>query len=338
MQTIAFTGLGGTDGIELQETDEPSVDDDEVRLDVAAVALNRHDLAVLQGDSWVSDRHLPFVSGLDVAGTIDRVGDDVDGWERGDRVLAGPGRSCGVCEYCRDGPETLCERFHLAHGGFAEQVSVPADRLLPVPDSLSLAEAASLPTSGMTAWQMIRRAAVSAGDTVLVPGATGGVGVAAVQQLDAFGIDSVATSRSQSKLETLAELGATETLVVETADELSAAVEEVTTPDAAVNHLGGDYVTESLRTVDRGGTVVVCGATAGGAPQIDLQGMYVSHKRLVGSSMGTQTDLERIVKLTVDGRLEPVIGAEYPFDAAAEAFASLAESAVVGKVLLRPDA
>jgi len=336
MQTIAFTALGGTNGIELREAEPPNVDDDEVLIDVSASALNRHDLAVLNGNSWVSDRYLPFVSGLDVAGIVSTVGDDVTEFERGDRVMAAPSRSCGACEYCRQGPETLCERFHLSHGGFAEQIAVPANRLIQIPDSISFMEAASLPTSGMTAWQMIRRADVEAGDAVLVPGATGGVGVAAVQVLEAKGVDAVATSRSAEKLERLADLGATETRVIKSADGLDDSLADLATPASALVHLGGDWVTESLGVVGRGGTVVVCGQTAGGPPTVDLAGMYVGHKRLVGSSMGTQTDLERVVKLTGDGRVEPVVAREYGFEEAREAFEALADANVVGKIVLRP--
>jgi NADPH:quinone reductase-like Zn-dependent oxidoreductase len=205
-----------------------------------------------------------------------------------------------------------------------------------VPDALSTVEAASLPTTGMTAWQMIRRTEVESGDAVLVPGATGGIGVTAVQLLEAKGIDAVATSRSETKLKRLADLGATKTLVVESATDLSDALAGVETPAAALVHLGGDWVTESLDRVGRGGTVVVCGQTAGGPATVDIAGMYLGHKHVIGSSMGTQRDLKRVVKLAGDGRIEPPIAREYGFDEAREAFEALTDADLVGKIVLRP--
>lgn len=338
MRTVTFTAFGETEGIELRNTDKLAARDDEVLVDVAACGLNRHDLWVLRGESWVAERHLPFVSGLDVAGTVSEIGSDIENIELGDRVLACPSRSCGTCNHCQQGPETLCERYHMSHGGFAEQVVVPKHRLLDVPETLTLTEAATLPTSWMTAWQMIRRAEVDSGDTVVVPGATGGVGVATIQILDVFGVDTISTSRSSTKLDQLSKHCTTSTVEVESAGELYGKVREIGTPDAAITHLGGEYVTESLRTVGRAGTVIVCGRTTGRSATVDLSGMYVAHKQLVGSSMGTQADLAHVVRMAGDGRIRPIVGAKYGFEAASEAFEALAQNDVVGKIVLHPNA
>ena len=182
MRTAAFTELTGPDGVTILEQPTPDPGRGEATVDVDACAINRHDLWILEGDSAMVDADdLPFVSGLDVAGTVRAVGDDVTAIEPGDRVVLCPNETCGTCRFCREGPENRCERFSLYHGGLAEVARVSADRLVVLPESTSTTTAAALPTAYMTAYHMLRRAHTGPNDLVFVPGVTGGVGVASVQ-------------------------------------------------------------------------------------------------------------------------------------------------------------
>ena len=122
MRVAAFTGITGPDDVTVQETNDPTPESGEVVLNVAACSINRHDLWILEGDSaMVGTDDLPFVSGFDVAGEVAETGDNVDSVSAGDRVVLCPNRTCGVCRYCREGPENLCEQLGLYHGSLAEQ-------------------------------------------------------------------------------------------------------------------------------------------------------------------------------------------------------------------------
>jgi NADPH:quinone reductase-like Zn-dependent oxidoreductase len=336
MRVAAFAELTGPEGVSIEERDEPEPGPGEAVVDVEACAINRHDLWILQGDSAMVDAaDLPFVSGLDVAGVVARVGEGCD-VEPGDRVVLCPNETCGSCRYCREGPENRCEAFSLYHGGLAEEALVPADRLVRLPDAVGPAAAAALPTAYVTAWHMIRRARIDPGDRVLVPGATGGVGVAAIQLLDVLGARSIGTSRSTEKLERVADLGADHVIENDDPEALADDVLEVGESAAVLNHLGGAYVEAGLRTLERGGRMVVCGRTAGDVGEIPIGRLYLSHHHVIGSTMGTQADLERLVDLVADGSLEPVVGEEFALEDTAEAFTGMEEREAFGKLVVRP--
>jgi NADPH2:quinone reductase len=336
MRVAAFAELIGPDGVSIEETDDPAPAPGQAVVDVRACSINRHDLWILRGDSAMVDTSdLPFVSGLDVAGVVDRVGEGAS-VDPGDRVVLCPNQTCGRCRYCRDGPENRCEAFSLYHGGLAEEALVSADRLVRLPDDVGASAAAALPTAYLTAWHMIRRADVSAGDLVLVPGATGGVGVAAVQLLDAIGARSIGSSRSAEKLARLEDL-ADHTIETGDPEELADRTLEVGETAAVVNHLGGGgYTRAGLRTLERGGRMVICGRTTGETAEIPVGEFFLSHRHVIGSTMGTQPDLERLVDLVADDALDPVVDAEYDLEDTDEAFARMEANDAVGKLIVRP--
>ena len=187
MRAAVFAGLGGPSNIEVRNLADPEPGLGEVVLEVGASSINHHDYWYLKGDSGIDEDDIPFLSGVDVAGVVRETGPEVEGFSTGDRVVLNPMETCGKCEFCRDGPENLCVEYGLYHGGFADQAKVPADKLIPLPDSVSRNEAAAIPVAYMTALHMIRRGEINPSDKVLIPGATGGVGVAATQLLDTIG-------------------------------------------------------------------------------------------------------------------------------------------------------
>lgn len=338
MRTAAFMGFGGPDDVTVRDVDDPDPEPTEAVVSVRACSLNRHDLWILEGESAMVDTdELPFLSGLDVAGVVESVGDRVDAVSPGDRVVLFPNETCGSCRYCREGPENLCEEFSLYHGGFAEKAAVPADRLVVLPDEVEMTKAAALPTAYVTAWRMLRRARVTAGDLVFVPGATGGVGVASVQLVDVLGARSVGTSTSAEKLARIEELGADHTIQSADPDVLEAELRGIGETDAALNHLGGEYTDLGLRTLRRGGRMVVCGRTAGDTSEIDVPALFLNQTQLIGSTMGTQGDLERLVELVADGAFDPVVDGTYPLDATGQAFADMRGRENVGKLVVQPN-
>ncbi|MXR51761.1 zinc-binding dehydrogenase [Halovenus sp. WSH3] len=337
MRAAAFTELIGPDGVSIIDQPTPEPERGEAVVDVRACAINHHDLWILDGDSAMVDGdNLPFVSGLDVAGEVRAVGGDVRGVEPGDRVLLCPNETCGSCRFCREGPENLCESFSLFHGGLAESAAVSADRLLQLPESVEFTTAAAVPTAYMTAYHMLRRAEVGPTDLVFVPGATGGVGVACVQLADVLGAETVGTSSSASKLSTVESLGLDHAIEGTDPEQIRPAVEEIGKPDAVMNHLGGEYTDLGLSVLRRGGRMAVCGRTAGGRSEFDVAGLFLGHKRIIGSTMGTQDDLRRLVDLVASGDLDPEIDETYPLEETAEAFRAMKNRDSVGKLVVTP--
>jgi NADPH:quinone reductase-like Zn-dependent oxidoreductase len=338
MRAAAFTDLIGPDGVDVIERDRPDPGPGEAVVDVEACSINHHDLWILNGASAMIDpADLPFVTGLDVAGVVGAVGEGVTGVEPGDRVVLCPNETCGTCRFCREGPENLCESYSLYHGGLAEAARVSADRLIPLPDGVDTTTAAALPTAYLTAYHMLRRAEVEPGDLVFVPGATGGVGVATIQLGDVLGVRTIGTSSSASKLDVVADLGADHTIEGADSDDLRAAVAEIGTPDAVINHLGGVYTGLGLDVMRRGGRMVVCGRTAGPTSEIDIADLFRGHKRVIGSTMGTQPDLERLVDLVAAGDLDPRIDRTFPLAETAAAFETMQERETLGKLVVTMD-
>lgn len=337
MRVAAFSSLGDLSGITVQEFDDPHPADEQVVIDVDAAGINRHDLRVLDNESsWVGPDDLPYVPGADIAGTVIEVRSEVTTVGPGDEVVVCPNQTCGICRHCRDGPENRCEAYGVRHGGLAERVAAPADRLIPLPDGVSLTQAACLPIAYMTAWHMLRQGQTTAGDLVFIPGATGDVGIAAVLLARTIGARTICTSTSSEKLDRLADLGATHTLRVDTPEEMRQAVEDIGDVDVTLNHLGGDYVDVGLSVLRSGGRSVVCGRTTGEQAPINIKNLYRAHKRLIGSAAGTQPDLERVVQLVADGAFDPVIDSEYDLDGTKNAFARLKNRESFGKLLIRP--
>lgn len=337
MRAAVYTGLGGPDEITIRDVPDPEPGPHEARVDVAAAAVNHHDLWLLRGEGSLETDELPFVSGVDVAGTVSAVGDGVADLAVGDRVVLCPNQTCGSCRHCREGPENRCVEYGLFHGGFAEQIAAPADRLIPLPDAISFEAAAAVPVSYLTAFHMLRQGQTTPGDRVFVPGATGGVGVAAVQLADVLGAESIGTSTSREKLDRLETTTPVDHVIHSgDRDDIAARVEEIGPVDVTINHLGGPFTDLGVSVLRRGGRLVVCGRTTGGTSEIDIRDVYWRHKRVIGSTMGTQPELERLVDLVARGEIEPVIGDEYPLENTAQAFRDMQDRDAFGKLLVLP--
>lgn len=337
MRAVGFESLEGPSGIAVIDRPWPTAGPDEAVVEVSACSINRHDLWILNGDSaMVGTDDLPFVSGLDVAGEVTAVGEGVEEIAPGDRVLLCPNQTCGTCRHCRTGPETHCASFSLCHGGFAEAIRVEASRLLRIPDGVSSTRAAALPTAYQTAFRMLTIADCGPGDRVLIPGVTGGVGVAGVQLASLAGARTIGTSNSSEKLGSMRELGLDVPIEGTDPDSIANAMSDVEPVDIGLDHLGGPYTALIQRALKRGGVIVVCGRTADSTASIDVPTLFLEHQRIRGSTMGTQPDLERLLGLLEAGTFDPVIDRTFPLSAAEAAFHRMADRAHVGKIVLKP--
>jgi NADPH:quinone reductase-like Zn-dependent oxidoreductase len=290
-----------------------------VRVDVRAASLNHHDLWTLRGVGLLSDR-FPRVLGCDGAGVL----------EDGRRVVLH-----AVMTPPSHGDETLADGFSILSdihdGTFAERVVVPERNLVALPDGWSFAEAACLPVAYLTAYRMLfTTGRLQPGQRVLVQGAAGGVTSAAIVLARAAGCWVAATSRDAGKRARALELGAQE--VLEPGARLSRRV------DVVIETVGAATWGHSVRSLERGGAIVVAGATTGGAPPAELERMFYRQLRVLGSSMGTLQELEQLVALlTVSGR-RPVIDEVVPLGHAHHAFQRMAEGSLLGKLVLDPTA
>lgn len=305
-------------GLEVGERPAPDVPEGWVRVTVKAASLNHHDLWSLRGVGLSADK-LPMILGCDAAGVTD------DGQEVVVHGLVG--------DPDWDGDETLDPKrsilSELHQGALAEQVVVPRRNLVPKPKELSFEEAACLPTAWLTAYRMLfTQAALKPGDTVLVQGAGGGVATAAVVLARAAGLTVWATSRDEAKRERALELGAH--AVFESGGRLPGKV------DAVIETVGKATWSHSLRSLRPGGAVVVSGATSGPDPSADLNRVFFLQLKVLGSTMGTKTELQQLLSFLVATGVRPVIDEVIPLAEAARAFEKMATGDVFGKLVLVP--
>lgn len=303
-------------GLEVGEIDAPSTPEGWVTVDVRAAALNHHDVWSLRGVGLPADR-LPMILGCDAAGT-DPEGNEV----LVHSVIPSPGWA---------GDETLDPRRSLLSevhpGTLAEQVRVPARNLVPKPAQLSWEQAACLPTAWLTAYRMLfTNAGVQPGDTVLVQGAAGGVATALVQLGSAAGLRMWVTSRDAAKGEAAVALGALHAF-----DSGARLPERV---DAVMETVGAATWSHSVNSLRPGGRIVISGATSGDAPaKAELTKIFFKQLQVIGSTMGTRDELERLTKFVVAQSIQPKIDRVLPLAEAREGFAAMAAGQVDGKVV-----
>ncbi|MFG1959045.1 zinc-binding dehydrogenase [Nonomuraea sp. NPDC049028] len=299
-------------GLTLGEHPEPQVPDGWTTVTVRATALNHHDLWTLKGVGIRQDR-LPIVLGCDAAGV------DADGNEVIVHSVIGSG-----ADETLDPKRSLLSEVH--DGTFADRVAVPRRNLVPKPAALSFEEAACLPTAWLTAYRMLfDKAGLEPGSTVLVQGAGGGVATALIALGRAGGYRVWATSRSAAKREQAAKLGADR--VFEPGARLPERV------DAVMETVGQATWDHSLKSLKPGGRIVVCGATSGAVPPADLNRVFFLQLSVIGSTMGTRDQLQRLAVFLEQTGLRPVIDRTMPLTDARDGFAALAEGDVFGKIV-----
>ena len=311
-------------------------------LKVEAASLNHHDLWLLRGVS-ASPIEPPQVLGTDAAGTVAAYGPDPPAGvpEVGSPVLLHAVISDGTCPACRRGEELCCRRMALFSdkpydGTLAEYVAVPAANLVPRPAELAAADAACLPTAYLTAYRMLfTHAELRPGSTVLIQGAGGGVATAALLLCRATGITAIATSRDEAKREAALKLGAVAALAPDrgTAKQVLGLTGGV---DAVIETVGEATWDISLRSLRPGGAVVVAGATSGGDPSAQLNRVFYRQISVLGSTMGTRAELERLMALVHASGLRPLIDRTYPLAEARAALSRMAAGEQQGKIVLVP--
>ena len=343
MEAVQFADHGDRDVIEYDEFPDPEPDRGEVLVDVKAGAVNHLDVWTRRGLPGV-DVAMPHVPGSDAAGVVEAVGDAVTRFEPGDRVAVSAGVSCGECEFCRNGEDSLCVSFHIigehVRGVHSELAAVPAANLVPVPAGVDWEVAGSASLVFQTAWRMLQtRADIEAGETVLVLGASGGVGHAAVQIADHAGCEVFGTASTEAKLSHAEDCGADHVIDYEAADfaDEIAALTGKRGVDVVVDHVGAATYPDSLRSLANGGRLVTCGATTGPNPDAGLDRIFWNQLSVIGSTMATPGEVDDVLSLVWDGTFEPRVREVLPMSAAARAHEMIENREGFGKVVVKPD-
>ncbi|MDX9873294.1 MAG: NAD(P)H-quinone oxidoreductase [Spongiibacteraceae bacterium] len=324
MRYIAITQPGGPEVLQLAEGPVPEPVADEVLIRVAAAGVNRPDLMQRAG-LYPPPAGASPIPGLEVAGTIEAVGSAVTRWQVGDQVCA------------------------LANGGgYAEFVAVPAGQCLPVPAGLSPVEAAALPETFFTVWHnVVERAGLKQGESLLVHGGSGGIGATAIQLGKALGARVFATAGSSDKCRFCHQLGA-ERVINYHEEDFVTALREVTDKvgvDVILDMVGGDYVSRNLRLAALEGRVVNIAFQRGARTEVDLMPLLVKRLTLMGSTLRPQSaeakarmarGLEETVwPLLASGAMRPHIDRVFPLAEAAAAHRHLDSGAAIGKTVLQ---
>ena len=335
MKAIVLYEHGGQDQL-IYETNyrDPEIGAGDVLIRVKASSLNYHDVFTRRGMPGIK-LGLPVIPGLDVAGEVAEIGPEVDGWNVGDRVLVDPiNRVEGGLQ-----GETV-------DGGLAELCRVRAHQLIPIPEGVSFAQAASLPVAYGTAHRMMFfNGNVKAGEKMLVLGASGGVGTCCVLLGKKMGMEVISCAGSQDKLDRLKELGSDHVLNYNEVDFRKEINEMYGKPhrrtydggvDVVVNFTGGDTWVNSFKCMKRGGRLLTCCATAGFDPKTDIRYIWTFELKICGSNSWTKEDLTDLMSYIQDGSMEPVIDTTLPLEQGAEGVRMIEDREVFGKIIIEP--
>jgi NADPH:quinone reductase-like Zn-dependent oxidoreductase len=311
-----------------------------VRVQVRAAALNRLDLWVRDGIPGLK-LHMPHILGADAAGEVAHIGNGVTEFTVGDRVVVNPGMFCGKCDMCRSGHDNLCQFFGIlgehTPGTLADYLVVPARNLLKLPSHVPFADAAAASLVYLTAWHsLITRGRLKAGESVLVVGSGGGVNSASIQIAKLAGAKVYAVASNAEKAERAKALSA-DVVIDRSAEDWSKAIFKATDRrgvDVVVDNVGKDTLFNSIRSVRRGGRILIVGNTSGYDAQIDLRYIFSKQIEIIGSTMAPHADFVTVMQMVFEGRLKPVIGARFALADAAQAIHTLEHGDVFGKIVL----
>lgn len=334
MKALVLRQHGGLENLEcVHDYPMPVIKEGHVIIKVGASSFNYHDVFTVKGMPGIKVP-LPVIIGLDMAGEIVEIGENVSGWKPGDRVLVNPlNKTHGLMGEMLD-------------GGMAEYCLVSAEQLIKMPDAVSYTDAASLPVAYGTAHRMlVTHKTVKKGDRVLILGASGGVGTGCVILAKKLGAEVIACASGEEKMARLREIGADEVINYKDVDFSKWAVEKYGKPqrrnyeggvDVVVNFTGGDTWVPSLRCIKRGGKLLVCGATAGHDPKEDLRFIWSFELQIIGSNSFYIDDLTALMDMISKDEIKPVIDKILPLEEAREGLRLIQDRKVLGKVVITP--
>ncbi len=324
----------------LDEVPDPAPGEGEVLISPRIIALNHLDIWVTHG--MPAPPALPHVLGGDGAGTVEAVGPGVEGLSVGDEVVINPSLSCGSCPVCDGGETVYCRSFGVlgehSQGTLAEKVVLPARNAAPKPSNLSWETAGSFSLAAGTAFRMLRRGRLRAGETLLVVGVGGGVSSAAALLGASLGARVFVTSRDEEKVAWAVANGAEAGFDSSGpfSKELKAAAGGLA--DVVIENVGPATWGQSLRSLGLGGRMVVCGGTSGAKAQISIPALFFRQLEIIGSTMYTPSEYGDLLGLLASGKAQaPPVDKVFPFEELPAAMTHLDSARQLGKVALSLD-
>ena len=340
MKAVSISRHGGPEVLEFGERPTPEPARGEIRVRVKACALNHLDLWVRQGLPGI-EIPLPHILGSDIAGVVDKLGKSVTHPKIGTPVIITPGIGCGKCRYCVSGWTSLCDQFTIMgfrkDGGYAEYVVVGAKSVVPVSSRYSFEAWAATPLVFLTVYHMlVTRAGLKRGETVLIHATGSGIGSAAIQLAKHLGARVITTAGTDEKLAKGKKLGAWGLINYRKTD-FAEEVKRLTKGKGAevvFEHIGPETWTGSLASLAKGGRLVTCGATSGPKAEIDLRFLFMKQLSLLGSYMGGDGELRKVMHLISQGKLKPVVDTIFPLEEARQAHQKMESRDFFGKIVL----
>jgi len=340
MKAILFHQHGDTSVLHYTDVPEPHLRHKEVLVHVRACALNHLDLWVRRG---LPGYQIPFphIPGSDIAGEVAKIGPEVSTVHIGQKVVLAPCVTCGECPACLSGNDNRCRDStilgYMVDGGCVEYVRCPEVNCLPYPENLDWVHAVAVPLVFQTAWHMlVNRAQLQPGEDVLVIAAGSGVGSAAIQIAKFFGARVIATAGNDEKLAKAKEIGADEVIhhcIMPIAKEVGRLTHNRGV-DVVFEHVGAATWNESIKSLAAGGRLVTCGCTTGYDAKLDIRFLFTRQLSVLGSYMGTKSELRTVLKLVEQGRLKPIVDKVWPLHDCIVAHHYLEHGKQFGKVVL----
>jgi len=340
MKALVVKEFGGP--LILEDVPVPQPGPDEALIRVKACAVDQFDLTIRDGKFPTAKT--PIILGHEIAGVVESVGANVDNIQPGDRVTSTLYLTCGRCRYCLTGRETICADFKgyvgiHTPGAYAEYTTIPAVNLVKLPESISFPEGSVIANAIGTPYHALtKRARLQPGERIIVTGAGGGVGVHAIQLARMMGAFVMAVDIGGEKLALARDLGA-DTVFDASSGDFSAAAREWTNgegADVVLELVGTKTFESSLKSLARGGRMVIVGSHTGPILSASPQAMITNEWEILGSRNVTKRELAEVVAIVAAGRVKPIVTGTYPLEEAETLHARLRKQEIIGRVVLEP--
>lgn len=346
MKAMVVRAPGGTDVLRMETLPDPAPAAKDVVIRVDACGVCFHDIVTRNGTLKAGVR-MPCILGHEISGTVVDTGRDVRGFKPGDRVATVQRyHICGACRHCRTGRETLCPDRKFTGdwglvGGYAEYVAIEDDNVALVPDGVALQDASIVACAVGTILNAMREVGrLGAGESALVTGAGGGLGMHAVQLARLAGAYVIAQTTSPEKAERIRALGAHEVIVHARGEDFSGAVKKATGGagvDVAIDNVGSQLFEPIRRSMGIGGRWVLIGQLTGEFVPFNPAQLFLKNVSMLSATSTTRRQLEDCLALVARGAVKPVISMALPLEEAAKAHALVEAGKVQGRIVLRPN-
>ena len=328
MKAIVLEEHGNIDSLKIKNIDDPICQENEVIVKIKACSINHLDIFVRKGMPG-HQINLPIIPGGDASGEVIEVGDNVDKAWIGKKVLIDPNVQLKSGRIGIMGEDT--------NGVLCEKVSVSPSRLIELNNSIDIFEAACLPIAYGAAWRMlIKRGKIQPGEQILILGASGGVGNAAIQIAKLNQCFIIAATSSKNNEQKLKEIGADVVINYSDKPDFHKIVRSMTGDgvDTAINFTGGDSWVKTLKCMKPNGKILTCGATAGFEPKTDIRFIWRKELNIIGSNSWNKEDIYSLVSELEKGTIKPIIHKIIPFEKIAEAHKILESRQFFGKIII----